>query len=149
MLSKDKFFSITPASQKESRNTILILLAILFIGLTEVYFAPLKYFFNNIIGIESVNGCPLLTLAGVPCPLCGTGRILKGLAHFNISQAFYYNPLGIFFLIVSGITFIILFILSLTKRKLVLGKTAQKLWYIPALFIILMWILNILYGHHH
>jgi hypothetical protein len=149
MLSKGKYFSIEPASPKESRNTILILLAILVTGFMNVYFVPLKYFFNNVAGIESVNGCPLLTLTGVPCPLCGVGRIFSGLMHFQFAGVFYYNPLGLVFLIMSGFVFSVILILSLGKKKIVLTKPAQKLWYIPVLFIILMWVLNILYGHHH
>lgn len=147
--AKGKFYSIEPASPKKSRNTILILLATLVTGFINVYLAPFKYFFNHVIGIESVNGCPLLTFTGVPCPLCGVGRVFTSLTDFHIVKTFYYNPLGLVFLIISGFVFSVILILSLRKRKIVLKKPAQKLWYIPALFIILMWILNILYGHHH
>lgn len=149
LLAKSKFYSIEAASSKESRNTILILFAILVSGFVYVYLAPLEYFFNHVIGIESVNGCPLLTFTGVPCPLCGMGRVFTGLMDFHIAGTFYYNPLGLAFLVISGFVFCVILILSLRKRKIVLMKPAQKLWYIPVLFIILMWVLNILYGHHH
>jgi hypothetical protein len=57
--------------------------------------------------------------------------------------------MGLVFYIVLGITFSIILVLSLFKKKIVIKKRARKLWYIPLVFILLMWVLNILYGHHH
>jgi len=39
-------------------------------------------------------------------------------------------------------------LLALKKRKIVFTRAGNKLVWIPAGFFILMWILNILYGHH-
>jgi hypothetical protein len=149
LLKDNRYYSIRPASSKESRNTLLILLLIILLGLFNVYFNPLQPFFNNVLGVQSVNGCPLLTFTGLPCPMCGMGRVFSCMTDFYISQSFYYNPLGLLFYILLGFIVGTLFILSLTKRKVILKKSAQKLWYIPVLFIVIMWILNIIYGHHH
>src|SRR4030095_3631147 len=115
----------------------------------SVYINPLEPFFNNVLGIPSVNGCPLLTFAGVPCPMCGMGRVFSCITDFHIAESFYYNPLGLVFYLILLSVFCILSVLSIRKKKLILKKPAQKLWYMPALFLVIMWILNILYGHHH
>jgi hypothetical protein len=153
-LFNNKYFSITKTTPQQSRKTIYVLLLLMILGLVNVYFAPLKSFLNDVVGVESVNGCPLLTFTGIPCPFCGTGRVFscitdipKGL-HY-ITDSFYYNPLGLFFYILFGFFFFIILTLAFFKKKIVLKKSALKLWYIPVAFLLLMWILNILYGHHH
>ena len=150
----NKYFSISQATPQQSRKTIYILLLLMVLGLINVYFAPLKSFLNDVAGVESVNGCPLLTFTGVPCPFCGTGRVFscitglpKGWHYLTLS--FYYNPLGLIFYIIFGFFFFTVLFLAILKKKIVLKKPALKLWYIPVLFLVLMWILNILYGHHH
>ena len=145
----NKYYSIEAASAKESRNTLLILAGIIAFGLINIYFAPVKYLFINILNIQSINGCPLLTFAGIPCPFCGMGRVFSCLTDLYIARSFYYNPMGLVFYIALGFTFSIILVLSLIKKKIVLKKPAERFWYIPVLFIVLMWILNILYGHQH
>lgn len=153
-MSNNKYFSISQTTPLQSRKTIYILLLIMVLGLINVYFAPLKSFLNEVAGVESVNGCPLFTFTGVPCPFCGTGRVFscitdlpKGWHYLTLS--FYYNPLGLIFYIIFGFFFFTVLFLAMQKKKIVLNKPALKLWYIPVLFLVLMWILNILYGHHH
>ena len=36
--------------------------------------------------------CPILFFLGIPCPGCGTTRACKSLLHFQIKEAFIYNP---------------------------------------------------------
>ncbi len=148
-LLDNNYFKIVHASNRESINISRTLLAILILGLISVYLNPLEPFFNKVLGIPSVNGCPLLTFAGIPCPLCGMGRVFSCMTDFYITRSFYYNPLGLVFYLLFGFVFCIILGLSLNKRKLILKKPAQKLWYIPVLFLLVMWILNIIYGHHH
>ncbi len=121
----------------------------LLLGLLNVYFAPIKLFLNDVIGVESVNGCPLLTFTGVPCPFCGTGRVFDSAISLHMFESFYYNPLGLIFYLITGLIFTLIIILALMKRKIVLSNSAYRLWYIPAGFLLIMWILNILFGHHH
>jgi hypothetical protein len=145
----NKYFAVERISYMDSRRTTIILLTILAVGLLSVYLNPFEPFFNDVLGIQSVNGCPLLTFAGIPCPMCGMGRVFSCMTDFYIARSFYYNPLGLVFYLIFGFVFCVILGLSLNKRKLILKKPAQKLWYIPVLFVVLMWILNILYGHHH
>ncbi|MCI0450159.1 MAG: DUF2752 domain-containing protein [Chlorobi bacterium] len=147
MLSSNRFYSVVQASTKESWKIALISLAIIGIGLMTVYFSPTEFIFG-LLGMETVNGCPLFTLAGVPCPLCGMGRVISSISDFHFARTFYYNPLGLIFLVIFNLLLFIILVLSLFMRKIVLTKTSAGLWYIPMLFVIIMWILNILYGHH-
>lgn len=149
MLSSNKYFSIEPASEKERKTTLWVIIGIIFLGLLNIYLAPLQYLFNDVLKISSVNGCPLLTFTGIPCPFCGMGRSFSCLTDLYITRSFYYNPMGPVFYLIFGFVFGAVLILSLKRKKIILEKPARKLWYIPLLFLIIMWVLNILYGHHH
>ncbi|MEO8514715.1 MAG: DUF2752 domain-containing protein [Ignavibacteria bacterium] len=154
MFSDNKYFSIIQNTPKQSRKTIYVMLLLLVLSLVNVYFAPLKVFLNDVAGIESVNGCPLLTFTGIPCPFCGTGRVFSTItdipkrSHY-IAMSFYYNPLGLPFFIIFGFFYFTFITLAFMRRKVFLKKPAYRLWYIPVIFFLLMWVLNILYGHHH
>ena len=148
MFRSNKFYSIEPALPAERSRIIWILLLIAGVGLLNIYLNPLEHFFTNVIGIPSINGCPLYTLTDIPCPMCGMGRVFSCLTDFYITQSFYYNPLGLAFYLIFGIIYIVIFLLALFKKKVVLLKPAYGLWYIPTAFILLMWVLNILFGHH-
>ncbi len=37
--------------------------------------------------------CPLVAIAGIPCPLCGTTRAIKAVLRGDIEMAFHYHPL--------------------------------------------------------
>jgi hypothetical protein len=39
--------------------------------------------------------CPLRTLTGIPCPLCGMTTSVEDTAHAHLAQAFAANPAGI------------------------------------------------------
>lgn len=149
LFTENKYYSVVPATSSQSRNTLLVLAGILASGLLFVYLNPFEPFFNDVLGIESVNGCPLFTFTGVPCPMCGMGRVFSCLTDFYIAESFYYNPLGLIFYIILALVLTVIFALSIRKKRLLLKKPAQKLWYIPVMFVLIMWILNILFGHHH
>lgn len=119
------------------------------IGLVNVYFNPLEYFFTELFGIPSVNGCPLFTFTGVPCPMCGLGRVFSCITDLHFMESLYYNPLGLVFYIILALVLGLLTILNVLGKKITLKKPAMKLWYIPVLFVLIMWLLNIFYGHHH
>ncbi|MCC6866448.1 MAG: DUF2752 domain-containing protein [Ignavibacteria bacterium] len=145
----NKYFSIIPAAPRQASSIIYVMLLLLVFSLINVYFSPTKLIFNDVAGINSVNGCPLFTFTGIPCPLCGEGRVFTSLTRFQFTETFYYNPLGLVFYIISGFIFFTILILAIKKKMIQFHKPAIKLWYIPVLFLIIMWVLNILYGHHH
>src|SRR5262245_110377 len=39
--------------------------------------------------------CPLRTVTGIPCPLCGSTRSVEALAHFDLARALFLNPAGV------------------------------------------------------
>lgn len=149
MFRSNKYYSIEPASPASRRRILWILILIAGVGLLNIYLNPLEHFFTDILGIPSINGCPLYTLTNIPCPMCGMGRVFSCLTDFYITESFYYNPLGLVFYVFFGIIYFFVLFLAILKRTLVLKKPAYGLWYIPVSFIILMWVLNIIYGHHH
>jgi Protein of unknown function (DUF2752) len=144
-----KYFQILPASETESRNTLILIIGLILLGLVNIYFAPIKLFLNDVLGVESINGCPLLTFTGVPCPFCGTGRVFDSVLGMNILGSFYYNPLGLVFYMILGLVFSLGIVLAIMKKKFVLTESGYRLWFIPVGFLVIMWILNILFGHHH
>jgi len=147
-MAENKYFSIREASPAESRKIMLTITGITAIGLLSVYTNPTVYFFY-LFNIPTVNGCPLLTFTGIPCPFCGMGRVFSCITDFYIAKSFYYNPLGLFFYVVTGAFLGYILILAVRKKKIVFKPAGYKLVWIPVGFIILMWVLNILYGHHH
>jgi len=50
--------------------------------------------------------CPLLTLTGIRCPLCGGTRCFKALAGFDFAKAVYYNPLVVVMTAVLGYMYV-------------------------------------------
>jgi hypothetical protein len=45
--------------------------------------------------------CPLRTLTGIPCPLCGGTTSVRAALHFNLPEAFDANPGGIAAVVVA------------------------------------------------
>lgn len=117
------------------------------ISFIAITFSPFEYLFKY-LGYKDSNGCPLLTFAGVPCPMCGMGRSLWTIIEPGPHNVFYYNPSALFLFILSAIIIASIFILSLFRYKIKFGKSLLKLWYIPVLLLIVVWAVNIFYGHH-
>lgn len=45
-----------------------------------------------LLPVEVVPPCPLRTLTGIPCPLCGMTRGVTAAVHGNIGHALFLNP---------------------------------------------------------
>jgi len=118
------------------------------ISFIAITYSPFEYLFKY-LGYTDSNGCPLLTFTGVPCPMCGIGRSLWALIEPGPHDVFYYNPSALFLLIITAIILAGMFILSLFRYRIRFGRTSLKLWYIPVLLLVVVWVVNILYGHHN
>lgn len=76
------------------------------------------------------------------------GRTLKDFVVLDFSNIFYYNPTAIFIFIFALLIILFIIVLAIFNYKLSLTNKLLKMWYIPVLILILIWVLNILYGHH-
>lgn len=45
-----------------------------------------------VVPFEFVPPCPLRTLTGIPCPLCGMTRGVTALVHGDVGHALFLNP---------------------------------------------------------
>jgi hypothetical protein len=45
-----------------------------------------------LLPVEVVPPCPLRTLTGIPCPLCGMTRGVTAAVHGNLGHALFLNP---------------------------------------------------------
>ena len=132
---------------KDSLRIILWLLAVCAIGFVLVAYSPVEILFSY-FGYRDTNGCTLYTFLGFPCPTCGMGRSLKAFAVLDFSEMFYYNPSAVFVFAFVFLAAAIIFLLAVFKYRIRLTTKLLKLWYIPVLLLIIVWVLNILYGHH-
>ncbi len=142
-----KFLSIERCGGADRKRVILWMTGIIASGIIFTAYSPFEYLFHQ-LGYKDSNGCPLLTLAGVPCPLCGMGRSFWALVKLDTGHIFYYNPSGVFFFLISGVILGGVFMLAVFGYRIRLRARAWKLWYVFAGVIVLMWVLNIVYGHH-
>ena len=125
---------------------------IIFLTLSGAGYIWLYLNFTHFFASQSkFTVCLFKNVTGIPCPSCGITRSILSLAHGNIQEAFYLNPLGI---IVFGAIIIIpvWIITDLLIQKNSFGlfyksmeKTFQKRWVAIAAIIgiLLIWFNNI------
>ena len=65
---------------------------------------PLRWLVVGCLGLAAVGlvlpfspipPCPLLTITGVPCPLCGMTRSARSVLRFDLSSSLQYQPFGL------------------------------------------------------
>ena len=81
--------------------------------------------------------------------MCGMGRVFSCITSLKFTNAIYYNPLGLLCYLLMGLIIAPVHITVSEIKELRSIKPAQRLWYIPVSFLFIMWVLNILYGHHN
>jgi len=143
-----KFISIVKISPKESSKIRLILLAALVFGVITAIFYPLDllaHFFPGLFREDS--SCILLNVTGMPCPFCGMSRALGEMIKLNFSKSFYYNPSSVIFFTFIGLFGFTILMLSFFKLKISFNFSRKTLL-IFVLILLLMWALNIFFGHH-
>lgn len=143
----DKYIGIEKCDTTASRYIQVSVFGFTVLALVLITYSPLEYLFKYLGYIDS-NGCPLLTLTGFPCPMCGMGRSFWALITHNWHDVFYYNPSGAVVFPLTMLLILSVFILSLFNYRVKLKNPLLKLWYIPVILLIIVWILNVLYGHH-
>jgi len=65
---------------------------------------PLRWLVVGCVGLAALGmvlpfspipPCPLLTITGVPCPLCGMTRSARALMRFDLASSLHYQPFGV------------------------------------------------------
>jgi hypothetical protein len=81
----------------------------------------------NALPVDPVPPCPLRTLTGIPCPLCGSTRGVIAAVHGHLGHALELNPASLLVLVLAAI--------------LVLGWRVERVripvWGIVAVFAVL------------
>ncbi len=67
-----------------------------------------------VLPFSPIPPCPLLTITGVPCPLCGMTRSARSLLHFDLSASLRYQPFG-FGAFLAGMTILALWAIPRTR----------------------------------
>ncbi|MBO4374780.1 MAG: DUF2752 domain-containing protein [Lachnospiraceae bacterium] len=70
--------------KQEKKQPAFLQAAFIFVPLALI-FIPAWYF--------KLYRCPLESILGIPCPLCGISRAFKALLSGDIRASFYYHPL--------------------------------------------------------
>jgi len=84
---------------------------------------PLRWLVVGCIGLAALGmvlpfspipPCPLLTITGVPCPLCGMTRSARSLLRFDIASSLHYQPFG-FLAFIGGLAILGMWALPRTR----------------------------------
>lgn len=143
-----KFISIVKTAPGESSRIRLILILTLIFGILTAIFYPLDllaYFFPGLFRDDS--SCILLNVTGIPCPFCGMSRALIEMTKLNFAKSLYYNPSSVIFFTFTGLFGFTILLLSFFHRKIVFNFNRKTLIVLILIFL-LMWTLNILFGHY-
>lgn len=81
--------------QRVRQNNILKIALISGLGFFIAGAAYFYFAYNPSVYTEYFPKCPSRVLFNIYCPGCGSQRALHHLLHFDIQQAFLYNPLMI------------------------------------------------------
>ena len=142
-----RFLTLEKVSLREARNIRWILLGFFCFGLISVVFYPLdllKLIFPSVFRNESA--CIMLNVFGIPCPFCGMSHAFFEFINLNFVKSVYYNPSSVIFFSFLGIFSLSIFVLSLYNYKLSL-KFNRKTLLASILVLLIIWILNIFFGH--
>jgi hypothetical protein len=135
-------------TRTESDRLRFILFGFIAVTLVSIFFTPsdlVAELFPDLFKYES--SCIMLNVAGIPCPFCGMSRAWKEFTKMNFTTAIHHNPSSIAFFIISGVTISGIFVLSLFNYRIRVKSTWKTFLMLTAVLMII-WILNILYGHH-
>ncbi len=143
-----KLISIKEISAAESKKIRLILAGTVALSFLTAKFYPLNilnYFFPGLFREDS--SCILLNLTGLPCPFCGMSRAFSEFLKLNFLKSIYYNPASVIFFTFSGMFCLAIFVLSFYNYKFSVSFNRKTLFAFIAV-ILVIWLLNIFYGHH-
>ena len=142
-----KFLTINKVGKSEARKIRLILAGFIIFTVLSVRFYPydiLMKFFPDTFRNEST--CIILNVFNIPCPFCGMSHAFYEFINFNFMKSIYYNPMSVFFFSFSGLICLSIFVLSLYNYKISVSFGRKSL-ILTGILLIIMWVLNICFGH--
>jgi hypothetical protein len=142
-----KYFTIEKCSPRFSRKIQLTVIGLCIVFVLLVLYSPFEILFRY-FGYTGSNGCTLYTLMGVPCPACGMGHSLNAIFRGDTLHWFYYNPSAPVLYLLGFGTVGFVFVLAFFNYKIKPAPALYKLWYVAVIVLIIIWVLNILLGHH-
>jgi hypothetical protein len=142
-----KYFIFEKCTARTGRTIQNIIIVSCFVLALLIIYSPFEILFRY-FGYAHSNGCPIYTLTGVPCPTCGMGHSLKAIIYGDTAHWFYYNPSAPVLYLLGFGTIGFVFILAFFNYKVKPAPAFYKLWYVAVIVIIIVWVLNILWGHH-
>ena len=70
--------------------------------------------FGMVLPFSPIPPCPMLTITGVPCPLCGMTRSAQSILRLDASAALRYQPFG-FLAVIGGLVILFLWAMPTTR----------------------------------
>ncbi|MDQ3020488.1 MAG: DUF2752 domain-containing protein [Bacteroidota bacterium] len=139
--------------EKISSNDACKIRAMLFgfigLGLLSIIFYPLDLLNKQFPGLFNTgSSCIMLNVFGIPCPFCGMSHSFSEFIKFNFSESIYYNPASVIFFSFLGLVCLSILALSFYNYKISV-TFEKKTFLIGILVLLLMWVMNIIYGHHN
>jgi hypothetical protein len=143
-----KLITLEKISSRDSSKVRIILFGFIAFGIFTIYFYPLDLLNKLFSGLlKQESSCLMLNIFGVPCPFCGMSRAFSEFIKFNFSKSIYYNPSSVIFFTFLGFICLSIFMLSFFNYKISITFN-KKTFLISFLVLLIMWALNIFYGHH-
>jgi hypothetical protein len=145
-----KFFSLKKINSKESWKIRGIIVSIVGVSFLSVFVSPYKFFYKLIIekGLHTADKsyCLMLDATGTPCPFCGLARGFLQFIKLNFEKSLCYNPSSLFLFVFGGLIMLVVFSLSIFNYKVDV-KNHNVIWFVILIVFIVVWILNIIWGH--
>jgi hypothetical protein len=143
-------FRLVKITDREAWKIRGIVLVVIVLGLLNVTF-PVLNLLRDVLGFTGMYGdyesaCIVLNVFGIPCTFCGLSRSFAALTNLDFRTAIYFNPVSIVIYPLGFIVISFIIILSFFNYKIEIIRKKTFLCVVITMFI-LMWLINILYGH--
>jgi hypothetical protein len=143
-------FRLVKITEKEAWKIRGIILGIIILGVLNVSF-PFLNLVRDILGFTGIYGsyesaCIMLNIFGIPCAFCGLSRSFAALINLDFKTAIYFNPVSLIIYPLGFIIISLIIVLSFFNYKIEVIHKKSFLYTVITVFII-VWLINILYGH--
>lgn len=146
-----KFIKIKKISSKDAWKLRWIVLGFIVLAILSLKFSPLEILHNAypqfFLFKDKETSCVMLNLFNIPCPFCGMSRAFYEIMNLNFSDSIYYNPFSVIFFTFLAILTLSIFTLSLFNYKILINFNRKTLFF-SVMILLIMWTLNIFFGHH-